>query len=80
MLKDTKNRGGFNMKRKIFNGLGFVAFILCLALLAFFISRYQGEEDMAVFLLQDTGMEISHLTSGLIRADTLIAVRFREDR
>lgn len=66
------------MKRKIFTGLGFVAFILCLALLAFFISRYQGEEDMAVFLLQDTGMEISHLTSGLIRADTLIAVRFRE--
>lgn len=66
------------MKRRIFAGFGFTLFILGLILIAFFTARYQREENLAVFLLQDTGMEISHLTSGLIRADTLIAVRFRE--
>lgn len=66
------------MKKKLYTSLGFALFLLLVIAIAFLISNYSREEDMAVFLLQDTEQEITHLTSGLIQADTLIAVRFRE--
>lgn len=54
-------------------------FIL-LTLILFIILTACQEEDVDVFLIQDTGMEITHLTTDIIEADTVIAVRFREEQ
>ncbi|MEJ6950755.1 alpha-2-macroglobulin family protein [Natronospora cellulosivora (SeqCode)] len=61
------------MNKKYFLGL----FFLLLFLLILSSCR---QEDISVFMLTDTSMEITHLTTGYIDADTIIAVRFREEK
>lgn len=58
----------------------FVGFLLIIIFTVLIIISLQQEEKEEAFLLQDTEMGITHLTTGIIRADSLIAVRFREEQ
>lgn len=68
------------MNKKVFRKVGFGILLLLLVGITIFLSVKQEKEEMEVFLLEDTDMEISHLTSGIIKADTIIAVRFRDEQ
>ncbi|MFP4016147.1 MAG: alpha-2-macroglobulin family protein [Halanaerobiales bacterium] len=56
--------------------LGVLIVLIFMVLLA----ACQRQETMTVFMLEGSNMEISHLTTGVINADTIIAVRFREEQ
>src|SRR5690554_1527908 len=62
------------------NGRGLFLVFLMIIICTVIIISCQQEEKEEAFLLQDTEMGISHLSTGMIKADSLIVVRFREEQ